>query len=172
YRKFKIQIKETPDDFAMMAEMLTRRFRHDGWAMPDLILIDGGKGQLSTAVKVLKHYQLQIPIIGLAKRLEEIFVPQNSTPYILPANSAALFLLQRVRDEAHRFAITFHRKLRTRKSLVSALDQITGIGPKKKKQLLQKFGSTMKIQQASITELGAIVGTTIAEKIKASLPAL
>ncbi len=175
YRKFKINTKQTPDDFAMMSEMLDRRFKRSllpdvaKWPLPNLILIDGGKGQLSTAVRVLKHYKLNLPIIGLAKRLEEIFLPGQKAPIILPPNSAALFLLQRVRDEAHRFAITYHRKLRSKKSLTSVLDSISGIGPNKKRQLLEKFGSSHQIRKASLTDLAAIVGSGAAEKIKASL---
>lgn len=148
YRKFKIRAKSTPDDFAMMKEILERRFKHstipsgtrnpfsegslpagrDGknlWPLPDLILIDGGKGQLNAALSALQNsnikYQISesIPIIGLAKRLEEIFIPGKKTPLILPKNSIALFLLQRIRDEAHRFAITYHRHLRSRQALSS-----------------------------------------------------
>ncbi|HYE22703.1 MAG TPA: excinuclease ABC subunit UvrC [Verrucomicrobiae bacterium] len=176
YRKFKINIKDTPDDFAMMKEMLLRRFKHlpgsseeKVWAKPDLILIDGGKGQLSTAVSVLKTYNLQIPIIGLAKRLEEIFLPRQSTPIILPKSSIALFLLQRIRDEAHRFAITYHRKLRSRGAIRSLLDQIQGIGPAKKRMLLEKFGSPQKIREASLTEISEVIGSKLAEKLKASI---
>ncbi len=177
YRKFKINKKQTPDDFAMMQEMLERRFKRSlsddntkKWPMPDLVIVDGGKGQLSTAVNVLRQFKLDdLPIIGLAKRLEEIFLPGSSTPIILPNNSIALYLLQRIRDEAHRFAITYHRKLRSKSSLSSALDEIQGIGPAKKKHLLEKFGSASKIKLASLTELSAIVGSKLAEKIKARL---
>lgn len=168
YRKFKINKKQTPDDFAMMREMLERRFKND-WPKPDLILIDGGKGQLSSAVQILKQYKLTIPIIGLAKRLEEIFLPAQKNPIVLPPNSIALFLLQRIRDEAHRFAVKYHRQLRTKGSLTSALDQISGIGQAKKKLLLQKFGSAQKVREASLTELATIVGSKTAEKLKASL---
>lgn len=168
YRKFKINKKQTPDDFAMMKEMLERRFKHD-WPKPDLILIDGGKGQLSSAVSVLKKYNLKIPIIGLAKRLEEIFQPLNPRPSNLAPNSIALFLLQRIRDEAHRFAIKYHRQLRAKGSLSSVLDEISGIGPAKKKILLQKYGSAGRIRQADLTELGNLIGKKFAEKIKASL---
>ncbi len=193
YRKFKIRKKQTPDDFAMMTEMLERRFKRSVkgerggmgekgvgtedpltpitplWPLPNLIIIDGGKGQLSSAVSVLKKYKLNIPIIGLAKRLEEIFLPGKPTPIRLPENSAALFLLQRIRDEAHRFAITYHRQLRSKSSVASVLDTIHGIGPTKKRLLLQKFGSARKVHQASLTELAEIVGSSAAEKIKASL---
>jgi excinuclease ABC subunit C len=179
YRKFKINKKQTPDDFAMMEEMLERRFKHSmtnnlppttsRWPLPDLILIDGGKGQLSSAMSILKKSHLTIPIFGLAKRLEEIFLPGRRTPILLPVNSQALFLLQRIRDEAHRFAVKYHRHLRSKGSLSSVLDEISGIGPAKKKSLLQKFGSASKVRAASLTELAAIVGSKTAEKIKASL---
>jgi len=172
YRKFKINKKQTPDDFAMMSEMLDRRFKNS-WPMPDLILIDGGKGQLSAATKVLsqipKFSDSQIPTIGLAKRIEEIFTPGRKNPILLPPTSIGLFLLQRIRDEAHRFAVTYHRKLRSRKSLTSVLDSISGVGPNKKRQLLQKFGSASQIRAASLTAIAGIVGAKAAEKIKASL---
>ncbi|MEO8065460.1 MAG: excinuclease ABC subunit UvrC [Candidatus Doudnabacteria bacterium] len=171
YRKFKINKKQTPDDFAMMRELLERRFRHSNWPLPDLILIDGGKGQLSSAVKILKQYNLNIPIIGLAKRIEEIFKPLQPTPYNLPPNSQALYLLQLIRDEAHRFAVTYHRKLRSRSAVSSVLDKISGIGPAKKKLLLQKYGSAASVRSASLTDLANIIGSKAAEKVKASLPA-
>jgi excinuclease ABC subunit C len=178
YRKFKINRKDTPDDFAMMREMLERRFKRSlenhepkqkTWPLPNLIIIDGGKGQLSTATSVLKQYKLNIPIIGLAKRLEEIFLPGKPIPITLPQNSIALFLLQRIRDEAHRFAVTYHRKLRSQSSLSSALDSIQGIGPAKKKILLNKFGSVSRMRLASLTDIASVVGSKLAEKIKASL---
>jgi excinuclease ABC subunit C len=182
YRKFKINRKSTPDDFAMMSEMLERRFAHSmpsaeqsalkTWPLPNLVIIDGGKGQLSAAVAVLdqfKDLRLKIKVIGLAKRLEEIFVPGQPKSLILQPNSIALFLLQRIRDEAHRFAITYHRKLRSKSAVASVLDQITGIGPAKKKKLLEKFGSAARIRSASITEIAEVVGNRTAEKIKASL---
>ena len=172
YRKFKIRIKNTPDDFAMMREMLERRLKHTAWPLPDLMIIDGGKGQLNAAMAVMKKIKnptSKIKIIGLAKRLEEIFQPGRKTSLRLPENSQALFLLQRVRDEAHRFAITFHRRLRAQGSLKSALDAIRGIGPNRKKRLLEKFGSTEQIRRASLTALAAVVGRRAAEKIKATL---
>lgn len=203
YRKFKINKKQTPDDFAMMNEMLDRRLARsfgssnlrsalDGeanhqngqtassankpprrfeqsWPLPDLIIIDGGKGQLSAAQRALNNHKLDIPMIGLAKRLEEIFVPGRAAPILLPQNSIALYLLQRIRDEAHRFAITYHRQLRSRSSLSSALDDIQGIGAARKKKLLSTFGSVAKIKAASLTDISNIVGSKLAEKIKASL---
>jgi len=111
YRRFKIKFLDTPNDFLMMRQVLTRRLRND-WPKPDLIVIDGGKGQLSVAVEVLADLKLKIPVVGLAKRLEEIFLPNNSVPITLKADSPARQLVQAIRDEAHRFAITYHRKLR------------------------------------------------------------
>lgn len=196
YRKFKIKSKNTPDDFLMMREMLTRRLAHfqtqekdsnsseehnseesnskikinkNIWPNPDLLVIDGGKGQLGVAVEVLEKMKIKIPVIGLAKRIEEIFLPHNSTPIILSHDDPALQLLQRLRDEAHRFGITFHRNLRSKQATKSALDDIPGIGPKTKKLLKQKIGTVAKIQQTPIEELTKIVGPTIAKKISEHL---
>lgn len=176
YRKFKINIKNTPDDFAMMEEMLTRRLAkiHDPdfeskWPKPDLLIIDGGKGQLGVAVQVLEKFDLSIPVIGLAKRIEEIFLPHNPTPIVLDHSEPALQLLQRLRDEAHRFAITFHRSLREKQAVKSALDEIPGIGPKTKKLLKQKLGSVSQIRQTSLEDLIKIVGKDKAELIKKHL---
>jgi excinuclease ABC subunit C len=180
YRKFKIRGKQTPDDFAMMREMLTRRMARsdksrvtsDKWPMPDLIVIDGGKGQLSAALEALKTEDSRLTtfkIIGLAKRIEEIFLPNNSIPIVLPHDQPALQLLQRLRDEAHRFGITFHRQLRSKQAVKSALDDISGIGPKTKKLLKQKFGTVESIRQASFDELKTVVGEKLAHKIKQSL---
>ncbi len=176
YRKFKITSKQTPDDFSMMREMLTRRLARvspenekDAWPVPDLIVIDGGKGQLSVAVEVLKKAKLDIPVIGLAKRIEEIFLPHHPEPIILPHDNPVLQLLQRLRDEAHRFGITFHRNLRSKQAMKSALDTIPGIGPKTKKLLKQKIGSVDKIRQTPIEEIIALVGKSKAEIIKRHL---
>lgn len=175
YRKFKIQSKNSPDDFAMMSEMLKRRLLHltnqqSHWPKPDLIVIDGGKGQLSAAIKTQEqfheanHPELPtIPIIGLAKRIEEIFLPNQSSPIILPHDSPVLQLLQRLRDEAHRFAITFHRARRSQGAVKSALDEIPGIGPKTKKLLKAKFGTIKKIRQASLEDLARVVGRRLAK---------
>ncbi len=180
YRKFKIKIKDTPDDFAMMREMLTRRLsrlaetlppdkQKDAWPTPDLIVIDGGKGQLGVTVEVLDALGLHIPVIGLAKRIEEIFLPHNPVPIILPHDNPTLQLLQRLRDEAHRFGITFHRSLRSKQATQSALDTISGVGPKTKKLLKQKFGTVAQIRQTSLEDLTAIVGKAKAEQIKKSI---
>ena len=194
YRKFKITGKSTPDDFAMMREMLERRMARisvssppleresegvitktspnpssrggESWPAPDLIVVDGGKGQLSVAVAVLKQAKLKIPVIGLAKRIEEIFVPGKSGPIILGHDNPVLQMLQRLRDEAHRFGITFHKSLRSKQATKSALDTIPGIGPKTKKLLKQKIGTVDQIKQAPIKELIKLVGKTKAETIK------
>ncbi|WBL37521.1 helix-hairpin-helix domain-containing protein [Tepidiforma flava] len=135
-------------------------------------MVDGGKGQLSAAREVMQELGVHhIPAVGLAKRHEEIFVPDDDEPIILPRGSEALFLVQRIRDEAHRFAITFHRQVRGKSSIQSALDTIPGIGPKRKKALLKKFGSVKAIREADVDEIAATVGFTraLAERVKAEL---
>lgn len=178
YRKFKINVKQTPDDFAMMREMLSRRLRRlenkeygiennqSAWPTPDLIVIDGGKGQLRVAHEEIKRLRLKIPVIGLAKRIEEIFLPENPEPIVLDHTNPVLQLLQRLRDEAHRFAITFHRSLRSKAATKSALDSIPGIGPKTKKLLKQKFGTVAKIKATSIEDLADVIGRQKAEQIR------
>ncbi len=173
YRKFKINVKQTPDDFAMMREMLSRRLARinptdgkDAWPKPDLLVIDGGKGQLGIVVEVLEELKLEIPVVGLAKRIEEIFRPHNPEPIVLPHDNPALQMLQRLRDEAHRFGITFHRSLRSKQAVKSALDDIPGIGPKTKKLLKQKIGTVDKIKQVPIEELAELVGPAKAAVIK------
>ncbi|MGE3076397.1 MAG: excinuclease ABC subunit UvrC [Dehalococcoidia bacterium] len=144
----------------------------DGWDLPDLVIIDGGKGQLGAAVQVMRELGVHhIPAVGLAKRFEELFVPDEDEPVVLPRGSEALYLVQRVRDEAHRFAITFHRQVRGKSSIQSALDTIPGIGPKRKKALLRKFGSVKQIREADVEEIASTVGftTALAEKVKAEL---
>ncbi len=198
YRKFNIDSTSIgkPDDFASMEEMLTRRFRRwkgsqDASAplsvnqapgykpdasfsfLPDLIIIDGGKGQLSRVVKVLEQFDLfdKVPVVGLAKQEEEIFFPHKSQPLILPRHSQGLYLVQRIRDEAHRYGITAHRKKRSKLGLASQLDSIPGIGPNRRKALLKHFGSMDKIREATIEELAAVKGMneSAAESIKAHL---
>jgi excinuclease ABC subunit C len=137
--------------------------------VPDLVLIDGGKGQLSAAVQVFLDLGIQdIPLASLAKREEELFIPQNPDPILLPRNSRGLFLVQRIRDEAHRFAITFHRQRRQKSSIQSALDLIPGIGPKRKRMLIRQFGSLKGVREATSEEIAAAPGMTLklAEKIK------
>lgn len=161
YRRFKIRQAQN-NDFASMHEVTTRRYtsgknKQTGFEkMPDLIIIDGGKGQLSSAKQVLNELSLNIPMIGLAKRLEEIYIPGSSLPILLPLSSPALQILQAIRDEAHRFAITFHRSLRNKHSLISALDNIPGIGAKRKKELMKAFSTVSRIQAASLEELAAV----------------
>ena len=193
YRKFNIDSTSigAPDDFASMEEMLTRRFKR--WLastdsaspapgakldesfsfLPDLIIIDGGKGQLGRAVKVLDEFNLseRVPVVGLAKREEEIFFPHRSEPLMLPRHSQGLYLVQRIRDEAHRFGITAHRARRTKQGMASRLDSIPGIGPARRKKLLLHFGSVEKIRAASLEELAAVEGMTkaSAESVKAHL---
>ncbi len=189
YRKFNIEsVVGAPDDFASMEEMLTRRFRRWRGAqqteaepgakpdasfsfLPDLVIIDGGKGQLGRAVSVLEKFDLmgRIPIVGLAKQREEIFFPHKSDSLMLPRHSQALYLIQRIRDEAHRYGITAHRKKRQKLGMASQLDAIPGIGPTRRKTLLKHFGSVDKIREASIEELRAVVPEDVANSIKAHL---
>ena len=171
YRKFKINTKQTPDDFAMMREVVKRRYTRilaEQKELPDLIMVDGGKGQLTSALSVLNELNLKDqPVIGLAKKLEEIFRPGFADAQMLPKSSTSLRLLQKIRDEAHRFAITYHRQRRTKRTLSSELDQIPGIGPQRRKQLLELFGSVEKLRlvsAAGIQEKGKI-SPVLAERI-------
>lgn len=198
YRRFKIKTVEGPNDFASHQEMLRRRFRRQSshmnndenvpeenqiedsshieqetplqheWALPDLIIIDGGKGQLSAAMEVLQELHIDIPTVGLAKENEEIFVPGSPDPIILPRSSQGLYMVQRVRDEAHRFGITYHRKLRSDRTFKSVLDEIPGIGPKRKQALMKHYGSVRAISAASIDDLASLNGMTrdAAERVK------
>lgn len=180
YRRFNIRSVVGPDDFASMEEVLTRRFNrwlaakemegepgykpnHAFALLPDLLIVDGGKGQLGRAVEVLERFDLSaiVPAVGLAKQNEEIFLPGKPRPIQLPSKSQGLYLLQRVRDEAHRFAISSHRKRRTKEGLASRLEAIQGIGPAKRKALLNHFGSIEKIKKATIAELSAVQGITL-----------
>jgi excinuclease ABC subunit C len=187
YRRFRIRTVEGADDYAMMQEVLRRRFKRaiegraeergkgaDVWTiLPDLVIIDGGKGQLNAALEVLEEHGLkgEVPTIGLAKKQEEVFLPGRSEPLVLPRDSQGLYLLQRIRDEAHRFAIGYHRKLRAKKSLTSILEEIPGIGPKRRQALLKHFGSIEAIRQASVEELAAVKGMTrkAAETVRENL---
>jgi excinuclease ABC subunit C len=184
YRRFKIRSVVGPDDFASMREVFERRYKRlleDGGQFPDLIIVDGGKGQLSSAVEVLEKLGLRrlivqesirespitnLPIIGLAKRLEEVFVPGVSEAQSIPKTSSGLRLLQRIRDEAHRFAITYHRTVRSRRTLQTELDLIKGVGKTRAKQLLEAFGSVQGVKFATEDQLAEIVGPKTAEKIK------
>ncbi len=162
YRRYKIKTVEGPNDYAMMKEVVERRYRRvleEERPLPDLILIDGGKGQLRAAYEVLEELEIShIPIIGLAERNEEVFLPGRSEPVIIPKNSPALHLLQRVRDEAHRFALNYHRKLRSRRLTHTMLDEIPGVGPVRRQALLQHFGSLAEIRKASISQLKEVEG--------------
>jgi excinuclease ABC subunit C len=169
YRKFKIRTVEGIDDFASMAEVVERRYSgllSTELPLPDLIVIDGGKGQLSAAVEILQKLGLNIPIIGLAKRLEEVFFPNESLPFNLPKTSSSLKLLQQVRDEAHRFAITFHRELRDKRTLSTELLDIDGIGKAKAEKLLKIFGSVAQVESASFEQLEQAVGKRTAETLR------
>ena len=170
FRKFKIHSVSGPDDFASMREVIRRRYTRlleEQSELPDLIMVDGGKGQLSSALDILHELGIQAqPIIGLAKRLEEVFLPGRSDAEILPKASSSLRLLQHVRDEAHRFAVTFHRSLRSKRTLQTELDLIKGVGKKRAQELLEAFGSVQGVKFATSEQLAEIVGEKVAEKIK------
>lgn len=167
YRKFIIKTVEGPDDFSSMREVITRRYsklKEENQPLPDLIMVDGGKGQLSSAVEVLNELGFKnYSIIGLAKRLEEVFLPGNSDPELIPKTSSGLKLLQQVRDEAHRFAITFHRNRRSKRIIKTELTDISGIGKETAKRLLQNFGSLEAIKNSSLDEIEKIIGKKKAE---------
>ena len=192
YRKFKIQYDRGPNDFAMMQETLRRRLRYlrretDESASfgerelakkekfdkrPDLLLIDGGKGQLQAVVEVMEEMDMTgLPVAGLAKEHEWLYVPGQSDPIVLPPNSAALHLVMRLRDEAHRFAVTFHRSRRDKAMTRSALDALSGVGPVRKKRLLEAFGSVAAIRRAGLDEIAAVKGMTpaLAATVKAAV---
>jgi excinuclease ABC subunit C len=183
YRRFRIKSVAGANDYAMLQEVLRRRFKRaaaaaqgeaptgeqDGWAQPDLVIVDGGRGQLSAAVDVMRDLAVaHIPAAGLAKQHEELFVKDVSEPIVLPRTSQALYLVQRIRDEAHRFAITYHRNVRQKAGIRSALDGVPGIGPKRKQALLRKFGSVARIREASPDDIAATPGFTraLAEKVR------
>ena len=163
YRRFKLRTVEgSPDDFASMQEVTLRRYREAAEPLPDLIVIDGGKGQLSSALEVIRGVGLSdIPVIGLAKEFEHIFRENISEPLILPRHSEALRLIQQIRDEAHRFAVTYHRKLRAKRNLVSVLDHIKGIGAKRRQALWKHFGALEKMRAASVEDLAAAPGMNV-----------
>ncbi|MGI6380068.1 MAG: excinuclease ABC subunit UvrC [Anaerolineae bacterium] len=187
YRRFRIKEAKGGDDYAAMAEVLSRRFarahagqnantpgaRPNRWAlMPDLVIIDGGKGQLGAALGAMADAGVDhVPVVALAKREEEIFAPGNDAPCILAPGSAALHLVQRIRDEAHRVAVSYHRTVRRRESTRSVLEDIPGIGPKRRQALLKAFGSIEGVRQASVDELAAVPGMTrpVAERLRQQL---
>ncbi|MGQ9738056.1 MAG: excinuclease ABC subunit UvrC [Armatimonadota bacterium] len=167
YRRFSIKyLPETPNDFAMMKEVVSRRLQEAQKGnpkfteLPNLMLIDGGKGQLNAALEAMQEVGLKVPAIGLAKRFEEIHLPGRSEPMILPKDSPALHLLQAIRDEAHRFAVEYHRKLRIKRSTSSVLDEIAGVGPKRKQALLKHFGSVKRLKEASVEEIAGVPSIT------------
>ncbi|MGH2558799.1 MAG: excinuclease ABC subunit UvrC [Thermomicrobiales bacterium] len=181
YRRFTIKTVVGANDFAMMNEVIKRRFRRaaaadeetDGkWTtLPDLVIVDGGKGQLNSALDALQEVGMSLPIAGLAKENEELFLPGQALSVILPRDSQALFLVQRVRDEAHRFAVTFHRQRRTKSAFQSSLDTIPGVGPKRRRALIRHFGSLRAVKEATESELTQVDGISaaLAGQIKASL---
>ena len=161
YRRFKLKtVQGKPDDFKSMAEIMERRYNEKDWPVPDLIVIDGGKGQLHAALPVIRQAGCETPVISLAKRIEEVFVEGRSDSIILSHHTPELQLLQAIRDEAHRFAITYHRHLRGKRSLVSILDHIEGIGPARRKALWQHFKTLDDMKKAEIEELAAVPGMT------------
>ena len=185
YRRFRIKTVVGSNYFASHQEVLRRRFRmtktgEEGseeerrWAMPDLVIVDGGKGQVSAAKSVLDELGLHdLPLAGLAKEREELFLPGRSAPIVLPSTSSALYLVQRLRDEAHRFAITYHRSLRDKRTVRSAFDDLPGVGPKRKRELLKVFGSIKRVRDAPVEQIAAVPGISrvLAERIKATLEA-
>jgi len=175
YRHFRIKSVQGPNDYAMMREVLQRRFSRaldedeSAWAtLPHLVVIDGGKGQLNAALEVLAEHGLEVPTVALAKEREEIYCLGTDRPLRLPHDSPALRLMQRLRDEAHRFALGYHQKLRRRRSLATLLEEIPGIGPKRRRALLKQFGSLEAIRQASLQELAAVEGMNevVAQKVR------
>ncbi|HSE95423.1 MAG TPA: excinuclease ABC subunit UvrC, partial [Methylomirabilota bacterium] len=160
YKRFRIRTVPGADDYGMMAEVLRRRYGkalEDGTSLPDLVLLDGGRGQLNVGVRVLEELGLDyLPVVALAKREEEVYHPASLHPLSLDAASPALHALQRIRDEAHRFAVTYHKTLRTKRTLTSVLDQIPGIGPTLRTNLLRHLGSARRIRTASVAELAAV----------------
>jgi excinuclease ABC subunit C len=182
YRRFKIRSIEGQDDFASMEETVRRRFQaylaekrrsiaDQGKFSypPSLVLIDGGAGQLGRAVKVLDELELDIPVIGLAKRMEEVYLPGRPEPIRIPRDAEALYLLQQVRDEAHRFAVTYHRNLRSKSMIDSILDEVPGIGPKRKRDLLKRFGSLKKIREVEADSLAEVVPRKVADDLYSAL---
>lgn len=174
YRFFNVKTVEGPDDFATMREAVFRRYKRmleEGHALPNLIIIDGGKGQLSSAVESLKELNIygQVPIIGIAKRLEEIYYPEDSLPLFIPKNSESLKLIQKLRDEAHRFGITAHRNKRSKTQTNSALNQIKGVGEKTMEKLIKHFKSVKKLKEATLEEITSVIGESKAKVVMEGL---
>ena len=174
YRRFRSKLDERNDDFANMRDVLRRRFRRvspaaateqamPAWPEPDLVILDGGKGQLAVGQQVLAETgRLDVPIVALAKEREELFLPDRADPVVLEARSQAMFLVQRIRDEAHRFAVTYHQKIRERRAVRSILDEVPGVGPARKRALLRKFGSVKGMRGATADELAQVPGVSSA----------
>jgi excinuclease ABC subunit C len=185
YRRFRIRTVEGSNDFASHQEVLRRRFRRAAsgeegsaeelrWRLPDLVIIDGGKGQVSAAREVLDEFGLHdLPLAGLAKEREELFLPDRSEPVVLPPTSQALYLVQRLRDEAHRFANAYHRQLRARAQIRSVFDEMPGVGPARKRALLRVFGSARQMREATVEQIASVPGISrnLAERIKVALEA-
>lgn len=174
YRRFNIKTVEGPDDFASMKEIVGRRYfklKEEGQPMPNLVVIDGGKGQLSSAVEALKDLGLygRIPVVGIAKKLEEIYFPEDPYPLHINKKSESLKLLQKIRDEAHRFAITFHRQKRSKATFTLELDRIKGVGKKTADKLLGRYRSIKNIREASFEDLQALIGKDKAKAVKEGL---
>jgi len=183
YRRFRIKSVQGANDYASHQEVLRRRFKRaksgeEGseeelrWLLPDLVVIDGGKGQLSAAKEVLDELGFgDLAVVGLAKEREEIFLPERDAPILLPTTSPALYLMQRLRDEAHRFAITYHRSLRAKAAIHSAFDDLPGVGPKRRAALLRVFGSAKRVREAPLEQIAAVpgIGSALAAKIKTGL---
>ena len=173
YKRFRIRSVKGADDYAMLEEVLSRRYARaleEGTALPDLILLDGGRGQLNVGVKVLEALGLDwLPIVSLAKREEEVYTPEGLHPLVLDLTSPGLLALRKIRDEAHRFAVSYHKKLRSRRTIQSILDQIPGVGPAIRTNLLKSLGSARKVREASVAELAAVAKVTpkLAQKIHA-----
>ena len=171
YRHFNIKTVVGPNDFASMHEVVTRRYTRlleEKATLPDLIVVDGGKGQLSAACDALRALGLygKVPIVGIAKRLEEIYFPEDSLPLYIDKKSESLRLIQQIRDEAHRFAITYHRDTRSRNAIVSELENVDGIGKKTAANLLKEFKSVKAIREADTEKIAELVGKDKAQKIK------
>ena len=174
YRHFNIKTVEGADDFATMREVVTRRYSRlieEGQELPQLLVVDGGKGQVTAAIEALDGIGLhgEIAVVGIAKRLNEVYFPGDSVPLYIDKNSETLHVIQRLRDESHRFAITFHRKQRSKGQLHSALDDIPGIGPKTREQLLKHFKSLKRMREATPDELAAVIGPAKAKKLLETL---
>jgi excinuclease ABC subunit C len=177
YRRFRIHTGDAPNDYAMMHEVLSRRLKaavsgNVKFArLPDLLLVDGGPGQLNVAVRAMEALEMRLPVAGLAKEHELVYLPGEGRPLALPAHSRALYLLQRVRDEAHRFALAYHRSLRARAVRESVLDAVPGVGEVRKRKLFSRFGSLKRLREASVGEIAAAAGcgTATAQRIADAL---